>query len=71
MSKTVRIYNTITKETNVIPAAELGHGMVEALVYGVGHVWIKAKEGLKLETKHPPRNPKVRAARRTAPRHRG
>ena len=59
MSKTVRIYDFDTKKTNVIPAAELAPGMLEANVAGVGRVWIKAAE-VKGKIKHPPIEPAVR-----------
>jgi hypothetical protein len=44
MSKTVRVYNCVTKETKTIPAAELAPGLVQAQVEGVGLVWINSAE---------------------------
>jgi hypothetical protein len=44
MSKTVRVYDSVTKKINTIPAAELAPGMVEAQVEGVGRVWINSTE---------------------------
>jgi hypothetical protein len=44
LSKTVRVYDLVTKRVNPIPAAELAPGMVEAQVEGVGRVWINSAE---------------------------
>ena len=61
MSKTVRVYNCVTKEIKTIPAAELVPGMVQAQVESVGLVWINSAEVKgRREHKHPPFGPEVR-----------
>lgn len=61
MCKTVRVHDPATGKTNVIPAAELAPGMVEAEVEGVGRVWINAAavKGVR-DYKHPPFEPWLR-----------
>ena len=55
MSKTVRVYDSVTERVNTIPAAELAPGMVEAQVEGVGRVWINsAQVEFEREYQHPP-----------------
>jgi hypothetical protein len=44
MSKTVRVYDVVTRKINTIPAAEIVPGMVEAQVDGVGRVWINSAQ---------------------------
>jgi len=60
MSKNVRIYNLITKKINVIPAAELAPGMVEAEVAGIGRVWIAAAQVPDGNVKNAPFDPEIR-----------
>jgi hypothetical protein len=61
MSKTVRVYDLVTKRVNTIPAAELAPGMVQAQVEGVGLVWINsATVKLSGKFKHPPLEPGLR-----------
>jgi hypothetical protein len=61
MSKTVRVYDLVTKRVNTIPAAELAPGMVETQVEGVGLVWINSAQVKRgREYKHPPFEPGVR-----------
>jgi hypothetical protein len=44
MNKMVKIYDPVTKKVSTIPQAELGHGMVEVDVVGVGRVWVKSNQ---------------------------
>jgi hypothetical protein len=61
MSKIVRIYDLATRKINIIPAAELAPGMLEAQVEGVGRVWINsAAVKLSSKFKHPPFEPELR-----------
>jgi hypothetical protein len=61
MSKTVRVYDPVTRKVNTIPAAELAPGMVQAQVEGVGRVWINsAQVKLSGKFKHPPFDSELR-----------
>jgi hypothetical protein len=61
MSKTVRVYDPVTRKINTIPAAELAPGIVEAQVAGVGLVWINSAQVKgEREYKHPPLEPGMR-----------
>jgi hypothetical protein len=42
MTKTVQVYDLTTKKLSSIPASELAPGMIEAVVAGIGLVWVAA-----------------------------
>jgi hypothetical protein len=62
MKKMVKVYDQGTKKLSVIPQSELGHGMTEGCVQGVGTVWIQRSQlkTTKAPFCHPPLSEKMK-----------
>lgn len=57
-SKLAKVYDLVTEKLSTIPIAELGHGMIEVKIVGVGRAWISPSQlAVRTETGpicHPP-----------------
>jgi hypothetical protein len=61
MTKTVQVYDLTTKKLSSMPASELAPGMMEAVVAGIGLVWVAAANvQLGGPYRHPPFTENIR-----------